>query len=1468
MVVLNGYGGKLKVNTGTFYEPNWVMVGEVREWQLQLQRESIDISTQTNEEGKAGWNASIPGWRQWAATFNYFVDPSLPTQTTLEDFIIDDTVAKGAGTVQLQFSAGSDDDYYTGEARVTQLSPQVKLTDMVTNSASVEGTGYLVKILNGVTEPPIAVDFFGDNLIGPAPLTVKFYNRSTGVRLAYQWDVDGDADVDYTEKNPTHVYTEPGMYDVKLTASNLYGTITKTISRCVEVLAMPTADFAADVVTGAAPLRVNFTATASCPGNPTLYYSWDIDGDDKIDYVNSTCEHIYHKPGVYNVTLIVRNRIAAATVTKRAYVIVGEPIIPGQPAFSRDSAAYKNVSTSVATETARLEAFAGPTAFARTSAANKLDGTQVAIGVPRFETVITQPSFSRASAAYKNDFTSVTAGTPRFESAGLTIEEATVNLVGGQHPTMASNGSGIVTTWNGNEVTFDFTNWSGTPTWGYARFDGGTYTLNDKYAYRLEMVSGDPTKFNWRTGAYDTNYREANIGVLGVKTDVVQITNSSASRLFIDIVIANMSYRGIAKFRMVQIEHLPRVTSYTDSSRSAEIFTIPTMGTLSPTQGTVEMLVNMTPVLTLPSGTSGNMFGHRNTGSNNQIFLVYDGNGLYYLIGNATGTLSSVFVPKASLTGGVHRFAFRWSTTEASLWIDGVKTGTPVSNPNLPAALAATVTLGANPGGNYSANTQYSDVVFSNKSRSDAELQARGVTTPLGYDGTTSYYLPLTSNTNFTYPKITSGLTIEENTTNVCTNGSFETNTTGWTVDCSYAPTSFASSTDWAYYGTKSAKLVSNATNSCDYFIKYAPNYTLANGSAVTFSAYVKPMFAVSVTMAITINVDPWTTYATKTFDFNAGDVKRLELSYTNNTGSDITNMRFDIRALAVATNKTLYFDGVLVEAKTGMTSFIDTTRNAETLTIPSYNVLNLSQGTVECVLNVTPDHLTVLYSHYFFWHSSSGSRDEVVMNIRAGTLTGYLTNHAGTGGTVSGTIATTGLHRVAFKWDSSAMSIWCDGVKLNTTASPSLPTVHNSIVQIGSAGGGVSLNSQMCDLVISRVARSDAQMQARGVVNPLGIDKDTTYYLPLTSDISATTVTTGLTVEEATANLCTNPHAEAAITGWGVWSDNATSTVARSTTWGPYKGTSIKVTIGASDTAAACSPPPQFSLNNGEYLSYSFRIYALKDITVGGYAYDWQNSRYIVQFSPAVTMGAGEIRTLSMSRSTAYDMNTTNARVSIDISATPGDAACICGVQIEKKLYPTSFYETTRAKEVFTIPTAGAMNPTQGTVEMVVNVTPQLKNVSANRYIFSTTTNTANGANGVIFNHSTGNTWQLKTVDEDGNGSYSYVADSLSLGPHRFALRWSPMEMSLWIDGTKYVPVTSPHVPKVLADTIYMGLWSDGNYGCIDAQISNVVISSRPRSDAELIARGTIAPLAKDPSTMYYMPLTSDTSAKHMYEE
>lgn len=73
---------------------------------------------------------------------------------------------------------------------------------------------------------------------GYAPLTVRFYDASSGSPASWSWNF-GDSKT-ATDRNPTHTYTSPGRYTVTLKVKNSYGENTRTISEYIVVTQQPT----------------------------------------------------------------------------------------------------------------------------------------------------------------------------------------------------------------------------------------------------------------------------------------------------------------------------------------------------------------------------------------------------------------------------------------------------------------------------------------------------------------------------------------------------------------------------------------------------------------------------------------------------------------------------------------------------------------------------------------------------------------------------------------------------------------------------------------------------------------------------------------------------------------------------------------------------------------------------------------------------------------------------------------------------------------------------------------------------------------------------------------------------------------------------------------------------------------------------------------------------------------------------
>ena len=161
--------------------------------------------------------------------------------------------------------------------------------------------------------------FSASETSGYAPLTVSFYDESSGWPTAWKWSF-GDGSPLVREYNPVHTYTKPGVYTVKETVINAVDRDTAIKTKYITVYAQhpvqPTADFSASETSGYVPLKVTFYDESA--GNPTAW-KWSFgDGSAVVKAYNPT--HIYSKPGIYTVKETVSNSAGKDTEIKTNYI--------------------------------------------------------------------------------------------------------------------------------------------------------------------------------------------------------------------------------------------------------------------------------------------------------------------------------------------------------------------------------------------------------------------------------------------------------------------------------------------------------------------------------------------------------------------------------------------------------------------------------------------------------------------------------------------------------------------------------------------------------------------------------------------------------------------------------------------------------------------------------------------------------------------------------------------------------------------------------------------------------------------------------------------------------------------------------------------------------------------------------------------------------------------------------------------
>jgi len=159
-----------------------------------------------------------------------------------------------------------------------------------------------------------AVDFTADKTTVGVGRVVSFTDLSSINPTSWMWDF-GDGQTG-SGANPDHIYRAVGVYDVTLTASNLYQTASRTKNVYITVLNIPRADFAADKNRGGAPMDVQFTDKST--GAPT---SWKWDFGDGSSSAEQNPKHTYTTLGSYTVTLTASNKDGSDTTSKQNFIV-------------------------------------------------------------------------------------------------------------------------------------------------------------------------------------------------------------------------------------------------------------------------------------------------------------------------------------------------------------------------------------------------------------------------------------------------------------------------------------------------------------------------------------------------------------------------------------------------------------------------------------------------------------------------------------------------------------------------------------------------------------------------------------------------------------------------------------------------------------------------------------------------------------------------------------------------------------------------------------------------------------------------------------------------------------------------------------------------------------------------------------------------------------------------------------------
>ncbi len=196
-----------------------------------------------------------------------------------------------------------------------------KMFVLFTTDYSVTRPGWTASYTCTTLQAP-AANFIANTTSGAAPLTVQFTDQSTNAPTSWLWNF-GNGQTS-TQQNPSHTYTEPGVYSVSLTATNTAGQNTFMRTNYITVnsgILPPVAAFNAAVTCGQAPLTVAFTDNSN--NNPTSW-SWNFGNGQTSTQQNPAIT--FETPGIYTVQLTSGNTAGSNTAVQNAYITVVAPV--------------------------------------------------------------------------------------------------------------------------------------------------------------------------------------------------------------------------------------------------------------------------------------------------------------------------------------------------------------------------------------------------------------------------------------------------------------------------------------------------------------------------------------------------------------------------------------------------------------------------------------------------------------------------------------------------------------------------------------------------------------------------------------------------------------------------------------------------------------------------------------------------------------------------------------------------------------------------------------------------------------------------------------------------------------------------------------------------------------------------------------------------------------------------------------
>ena len=341
--------------------------------------------------------------------------------------------------------------------------------------------------------------------------------------------------------------------------------------------------------------------------------------------------------------------------------------------------------------------------------------------------------------------------------------------------------------------------------------------------------------------------------------------------------------------------------------------------------------------------------------------------------------------------------------------------------------------------------------------------------------------------------------------------------------------------------------------------------------------------------------------------------------------------------------------------------------------------------------------------------------------------------------------------------------------------------------------------------------------------------------------------------IEEGVTNLLSanqssmeaGANADGISDGWSFWSSDASRTHIFSRPTALHQGTfSQRAEITSATTAADTTIISSIITGTFGGLAYTTSVYLLSNTNkMRVHARYWDSAGVFIDDSPFSTAApANQLTRLTLTHTAPINA----ARMSLYIRGITlaGEWFQVDSVQFEQRPYATSWQlgGTPRAAETLTVPSAGVLSPTEGTIEFWVNL-----GIGSQSYLFSTRLGTETNNNALfIYGTSVGTASQtMRALIGTGSGFVITPIISTPRGVWNYiACRWTATGLRLTINSTTVTVARSS--AGVFDTNAWVGSGVESHQA--NSLIDDLRISNRARTDQEILdAFASGQPLAVD---------------------